>query len=109
MWPSASSAMPSGAKPSRGIISAAGAGSAAGAIWPHTRRSCSEPSAAIVNAVRRPANVSATISVSPSIAMPFGNHRSSPSTDTVPSGSTRSRLVAAGSAKFMMSKPKLPV
>ena len=41
--------------------------------------------------------------------IPFGNHRSSASTRTEPSGSTRTRLVPAGSAKFMMSKPKLPV
>ena len=47
----------------------------------------------MVNALTRPPNVSATISVSPSIAMPFGNQRPSAATCTLPSGSTRTRVV----------------
>ena len=85
---------PSGAKPRFGSICSTVPGSTVGAIWPHTRRSPSDPSAAIVNAVRRPANVSPTISVSPSITVPLGNQRSSASTWTEPSGSTRTQARA---------------
>ena len=61
----------------------------------HTRRSVSDPSAAMSNAVTRLPNVSSTSSTPSSvITLPFGNHRSSATRVTLPSGSTRSRCAA---------------
>ena len=54
----------------------------------HTRRSCSVPSSAMVNAVTRRAIVSPTIRVRPSgvMTLPFGNSNPSAATDDVTAG-----------------------
>ena len=53
--------------------------------------------------------VSSTMSVPSSvITLPLGNHMSSATSATVPSGSTRSSTVGATSAPAMMSNPKFP-
>ena len=61
-------------------------------------------------ALRRPANVSATISVPPSgvITEPFGKTRSSAKTLALPSGSTRTSTAAFGASPPIRSQPKLP-
>ena len=84
--PSASRQMPSGAASSPSSA--------------QVRRSVSEPSAAIVNAVSRCAWDSATISVEPSgvTAMPFGNHRSSATSRVSPSGRTTAAMPGRGSS-----------
>ena len=88
---------------------AVSAGSGAGWTCAHTRRSVSVPSAWIANAVKRAANVSATMSVPSSVmTMPLGNQRSSAATLALPSGSTRTSAAVAGSPPPMRSKPKLP-
>ncbi len=84
--PSASRQMPSGAAPSPSSA--------------QVRRSRSEPSSAMVNAVNRAACDSATTNVEPSgvTAMPLGNQRSSATCRVSPSGSTTATMPGRGSS-----------
>jgi DNA-binding transcriptional LysR family regulator len=90
MCPSASSVQPSGANVTAPSIVSMSARSGVGWTCAQIRRSVSAPSSAIVNAVKRAPNVSATISVPSSVmTVPLGNHRSSAAMLALPSGSIR--------------------